>query len=510
MAGACICIFSQTTDKISFDAEIMEMDERIAPDAKRLIGNVVFHHEGSVLYCDSAYYYSERNALDAFSNVYLNRGDTLHLWSDTMKYDGNTRMSNARSRVKLIDRESVLYTQMLDFDMNTNIGYYPNRGKLINSDDTLTSIRGYYYENDDLFYFRDSVVIRTPDYKIYSDTMQYNTVSRISYFFGPTHIISDSNHIYCERGWYNTLTDISSITRNAWIESKGQLMMADSLYYERNNGFGEGFRHVHLIDTVKNVILRGQYGQYLELEKRGFITDSGYMIQIDEDAADSLFIHGDTLRSDPDTGEYKIFRVYHRVKIFKSDLQGKCDSLVYKTADSVMSFFYEPILWSEENQLTADFIQLYTGQNRIDSIKFYQNSFIISQHDTLHYNQIKGRNMVGYFKDNELDRIFVKGNGETIYFPEDEGEIIGVNKATSTDVNIYLKDKEIKKIYFILEPDATFYPPGQLAASELKLKGFRWLDYYRPKTKEEIFIWERPHTVADEPQKKKKGRKGKS
>lgn len=483
----------QVLRKIGFDADIMEVSKYIAPDAKRLIGNVMFKHEGVIMYCDSAYFYAECNALDAFSHVYINKGDTLHLYADTVRYDGNTKMAKSRSNVKFIKKETTLYTNYLDFDMNTNTGYYQNKGKIVNTKDTLYSTIGHYYANEDIFHFKDSVKIVAPDYTIYADTMHYQAITKTAYFYGPTHILSDSNYIYGELGWYNTQSDISKINKNAFLKRKAQTLRGDTILYNRNTGNGEAFNNVDLYDSVEKVILRGRYGMYNEISQSALMTDSAHFIQISEKETgvlDSLFVHGDTLRSAKDSsGLYKVIRVYYRVKIFKSDLQGMCDSLTYTEKDSVMRFYTEPILWSEENQITADFIELYMGKNRADSIKMYNNAFIISCEDSVRFNQIKGKLMTGYFRNNELYIINVKGNGETIYYAKDEDDIIGVNKAVSTDLVICLQEKKVKRIKFITSPEATFFPLDQVAMEDLILKGFLWQDKHRPRSKMQIFTW---------------------
>src|SRR6056297_297197 len=228
-----IHVFSQKekTRKIQFEANVVEMNKKISADAKRLIGDVVFTHKGAVMYCDSAYYYSDSNSLDAFSNVYINQGDTINLYSDYANYNGNTRMAEARENVKLIDRdkdgETILYTDYLDYDMNSNTGFYTDSGKVVSGDNELYSIKGYYYADQEVYFFKYSVEIYTPDYTIYSDTLKYNTHTGVSYFYGPTDIISDDNYIYCENGWYDTEKDISQFSENAYLLKNDQRLKGD-------------------------------------------------------------------------------------------------------------------------------------------------------------------------------------------------------------------------------------------------------------------------------------------
>ncbi len=487
-----ILLFSslQAQKKIEFTSNSMEMNERIAPDAKRLLGNVVFKHEGTIMYCDSAYYYSERNALDAFSHVYINKGDTLHMYADIVKYDGNTKMTNARKHVKLIDNETTLYTDYLDYDMQKDIGHYIDWGKTISNNDTLFSDIGFYFANEDMFHFKDSVKVFSKDFTMFSDTLNYQTKTKMTYFFGPTHMYRDSGYMYCEYGWYNTITEISSISRNALISQPKQILKADSLYYEEKTGYGEGFCNVEMIDTLREVIIKGNMGIYHKEPEMIMMTDRAYMIQYSAETIDSLFLHGDTLRSVMDTNGFRILRAYHRVKVYRTNVQAICDSLVYTFADSTVRLYVDPVLWNETNQITADFIEIFTGNGETDSIKMHRNALNVEQVDSSYYNQIKGKSMTGYFQAGEMHKLKVYGESQSIYFPNDNGEIIGANKAQSLNMSVYMKDGEIDKIYLLVDPIATLYPLNQIQPEDLKMKGFLWLDELRPKKKDDIFTWQ--------------------
>ncbi len=480
--------YTQQTRKINHNSDNMEFDKNLANGAYRLLGNVVFKHEGVVMYCDSAYFYSDINSLDAFDNVYINQGDTLHLYGDFLHYDGNSRMARVRRKVKLISNETQLFTEALDFDLKSSVGYYISFANIINGENKLNSREGYYYSSRKMYFFKDSVVIENPGYTIYSDTLKYNTISNIAYFLGPTEIISDSNYIYCEDGWYNTETDISLLKRNAYLESTNQTLKGDSLYYERATGYGEAYHNVELFDNEQNIILKGNYATYNENTENALLTDNAMLIQITD--TDSIYIHADTLLSQVDTNGFKLFKAFYRVKMFKSNLQGKCDSMSYSFADSVIRLYDNPVLWSEKNQLTSEYMEIRTKKQRIDQLHLIKLAFIISKEDTLKFNQISGKTMVCYFKGNELYKVDVRGNGQTISYPKDDDQIIGVNKAESSNLVIYLEGKDVKEIMFLTKPDAVLYPLETAPRNELILKNFVWLEHLRPLKKEDIFTWD--------------------
>jgi lipopolysaccharide export system protein LptA len=481
--------FSQVKQIEILNSELTEHDASLGPGVIKLIGSVRFRQEEMIMDCDSAYFYSEENNVVAYSRIHISQGDTLHLYGDWLEYSGNEKIARVRNNVRLIDKETTLHTNNLDYDRKNNVGYYLNKGIINSGDNVLRSNTGYYYSVPKMAHFRDSVVITNPDYTITSDTLKYHTETEIAYFEGPTEIISNENYIYCENGWYDTEKNISQFNKNAFLKSGGQFLSGDSLYYERNNKIGKAFDNVTLFDSTENILLKGRKAFYTEEPQYAMLTDSAEFVQISE--GDSMFVHADTLESVLDTSAmYKILKAYHKVKIFRFDIQGKCDSLVYLEQDSVFHLYYEPILWSEQNQLTSELISVHLAKKRLDFIEFQNSSFITSRDDSIRFNQIRGRNMIGYFVNNKLARILIKGNGQAIYFIRDKADLIGVNKVESSDILIYLKDNRIDRINMLVKPEGTIYPPDYLGKEELFLNGFRWFEQYRPMKKEDIFWWE--------------------
>jgi len=480
-------VYSQETTKIQFSAATTEYDENLVKDTRRLIGDVVFTHGGAKMYCDSAYFYSDRNALDAFSNVYINQGDSVHLYGDFLYYDGNTKLAKIKNNVRLNRRETKLTTDTLDYDVGRGVAYYTCHANINDQENHLESMRGYYYTRTDMLDFLDSVIIVNPDYTINSDTLKYHTVSKVAYFFGPTEIISDSSYIYCERGWYNTETDISQLNRKALVRNKKQTVIGDSLYYEKNTGFGRAINNVQILDNDKNIILTGNNAIYFENSQYARLTDRAVFMQVNE--KDTLYLHADTLMSELDSAGSKIIKAFHGVRIFRSNLQGKCDSLAYSFADSVIRLYYIPVLWSEEQQLTADYIEIQTENQQAKTMIMKGSAFIVAMKDTSKYDQIKGKNMTCHFRNNEIFKVDVNGNGQTVYYPKDENdEYIGANKADCSDLVILIRDGKIDAIKMFKKPDAALFPIEDAPINELVLKGFEWLDSIRPKKKNDIFL----------------------
>ena len=483
-------VWSQGTTKILLEhADSLVHNSRNRPEFQRLMGNVRLSHDSTILYCDSAFLNDTKNFVLAYGNVHIHVSDTLNLFGDSLNYNGDTRIAKMWGDVKMIDNETTLTTDTLSFDRSTEIASYEYWGKIINDQNVLVSKRGYYHTRTKEFFFKQNVILINPDYIMHSDTLMYNTITKTTYFFSPSNIKGKEDSIYCENGWYNTTSDIARFRKNGWIYHLNQVLTGDSLYYERKTGYGQAFMHAMLYDTVQKTVLTGNYGEVHRKSGFAFMTDSAMVKMIDK--KDTLFMHSDTVYATFDTLQ-NIHNIlfYYKVKFFRPDLQGLCDSMSYHGRDSTLSMYHEPVLWSSANQLTSDSIKLTILNSQIDSMILFNNAFIISQDDTNKFNQVKGRDMVGFFKNNDLYKIKVFGNSETIYYArEEDHSLIGITQVQSSDMLIFVENKQINSITYITEPKGKTSPEKEVSPYDLKLKGFRWIVGKRPLTKKDIFHW---------------------
>jgi lipopolysaccharide export system protein LptA len=488
-----IAVFSQEQGKtkIQYSGNSWEFSKDIYPDGPRILGNVVMNHDSAFLYCDSAYVNETENRVIAYGNVRIKLSDTLNLYSDSLRYSGDTKIANAYSHVRLIDNQTVLTTDTLVYNRNTQIAQYDYWGKIVNDKNSLVSHHGYYYTDKKEFFFKERVIMNNPDYNMYSDTLMYNTVTETSYFFGPSHIISKDklDSIYCENGWYNTRLDVARFRNRARIYHEASFLTGDSMYYERRDGYGQVFRKALLVDTVQNILLMGNYGEMRRKKGFAFMTDSAMSVLVDK--KDSLFMHADTVRATFDsTQKIRTVFCFYKVKFFRRDLQGMCDSLTYLSRDSAMTMYRDPVVWADSNQLSADSIVLTIHDGQADSLKLYSSAFIVSKDDTASFNQIKGRNVLAKFRNNELYKIKVIGNAQTIYYAREEDKsLIGINISMSSDMLVFLEKNQLKSITYITNPEAHLYPEKSVPANERKLKNFKWEEKRRPMKKDDIFVW---------------------
>lgn len=455
----------------------------------RLMGDVKLKHNDIFMSCDSAHFYTGYNQIKAYSRISIDQGDTLHLKGDSLFYDGMLENASVDGNVEMIDRETHLFTKSVNYDVAKKIARYNDHGRIINGKNTLTSIIGIYYVSDNLFHFKDSVKIVNPDYVMTGDTMDYNTNSEVAYFTGPSEMNGDSLYLYCEKGWYDTKNDISRIWKNAVINNRQQVIKGDSLYYDGIKGYGESYRNTSITDTTNNIIVKGDYAWYYKNPEKFLVTKKAQFIQVSK--KDSLFLHSDTISAvtvaDSALKSYRLLRAFHGCRIYSRDLQAKCDSLAYSFRDSVIRLYRAPVIWSKENQLVSDSISVFTKNRQTDRMELYNSAFVTSQVDRLRFNQVKGRSLTGYFRNNELYKIDIKGNGETIYYLLDADKIVGVNQAKCSRIEIFVDKGKITGINEYQNPEGTIEPPAKILPESAKLEGFMWLDLIRPKDKTDIF-----------------------
>ncbi len=478
--------------RILYKAKLQTKNEDKYPEATILIGDVVMKHEGATLTSKKAFYYQNKNLFIALGNVKINQGDTIFQNSDFSNYDGNLKRAKSWGNVSLRDSQMTLKTDTLYFDRVEQTLYYQDNATIINESNTLKSKKGGYFLAEKKFTAKNQVTVENPENLLESDFLTYYTESGLAYLYGPSTITNkkNNNKIYCERGFYDTNTDVSYFVKNAKLFLKDRTISADSLYYDRKSGFASASNRIKVIDTLQNFVAKGNYAELFENKDSLFMVDRAVAISIIE--KDSMYIHGDTLLV---TGKPKTrdVRIFHDVKIFKSDLQGSCDSIHTSQKTGITKMFYNPVLWSGENQITGDHIQLLsdTITEKMDSLKVLQNAFIIQKDSLDHsnFNQIKGKIMLGKFIDNQLSTLWVKGNTEAInYNRNSEGVLETITKQLCSQIEFGLEDNQIISIKCLIKSDGKTYPPSLFPVELKKLRGFIWREEEQPKKKEDIFV----------------------
>jgi lipopolysaccharide export system protein LptA len=372
-----------------------------------------------------------------------------------------------------------LSTKSLAYDVNTSTASYFTGGTIQSKNNTLSSRAGSYHSPSKTLSFRYDVKLKNPEYTMACDTLQYNTISRTAYFTGPTTITGDSTIIRTEQGWYSTVQENCRLTKKSEIISGKQILKGDTIIYERRRGYGLAIGNVLLTDTSGESEIQAGKAEYWENAGLSILSGSPLMAQYFE--KDTLYLCADTLYSwhEAKSGE-RILRAYYRCKLFKRDLQGICDSIVYKTEDSLMTLYHSPVLWSSDCQLSSKKIIVKTGKKRILGFELQENAFVTQLADSNSFNQISGRTINGICKNDKITDIFVKGNAQSLYFLKEKQKVIGMNKTECSEMRIKMAGNGIDQITFIKKPVSSILPLTDLTESDKKLKGFVWRTEKKP------------------------------
>ncbi|WP_418638474.1 OstA-like protein [Winogradskyella sp.] len=463
-----------------------------------------FIHEGVNMWCDKAIYYQDQDFIEAFSNVVMKQGDSINMVAKYVEYSGKTQLAFASGDVVLTEPQSTLKTDTLWFNRTRQQAYYNTGGTVVrDSSGTITSQIGRYYMNTSKYQFVKDVVLVNPQYTLNTERLDFYTENGHAYLFGPSTIVGETSKVYCERGFYNTNNDTGHFQRNAKIDYENRTVEGDSLYFDRNKNFASATNNITVTDTLNKSIVKGHYAEVWREKDSMYITKRALAITVQE--KDSVYMHADTLLV---TGkeDHRITRAFYNVKLYKSDLAGKSDSIHvdHKTGLTQMinlsrfsstdafAIQRKPVLWNIENQMTGDTIHLISNvkTEQLDSLKVFNNAFLVSK-DTVSkdgFNQIKGQQLIGLFKDNELYNVDVLKNAETIrYLRNDDNELIGIQKSKSGSINVKIIDQAVEEVRFINQIDGDIFPESDFPKSARQLRGFDWRGEERPLSVEDLF-----------------------
>ena len=471
-------------------------------------GNVVFEHQGSVLTADEVVFYQKENFLKAIGNVVLTTADGNRITAEEMEYDGNTERGIARRNVVLTDPKQTIKTETLYYDKIPNTAYFNTGGTIYSNDGSVMYTKtATYYLNTKMIDFIGRSNIETDKYTIVSDNIKTNQNTGVSDFFGPTTIRAKENprnYVYTELGTHNSKTGESFLNKNSRIHYNEKVLTGDKLYFNRNTGFGKGNGNVTLDDPNQKRYIKGGYGEIYEKKDSAMVTDKPYAVKIL--SKDSVYFSAEKFLTfqKPDSAnslkKKSFLRAFRKVRIYKTDMQGRSDSLSFNETDGEMHLIRKPILWMGVKQITGDEIRVYSDPEKeiTDSIRVLGNAFAISKADSLNlkdeFNQIKSRNMIVYLKDNAIDIAKAVGNAQAITYADDTNQKtkevtrIGVALSTCGEIVAQFIERKLENVDCNIGANSDIYPMSLISKDERFFKDFNWNTKDRPQKWRDIFL----------------------
>jgi lipopolysaccharide export system protein LptA len=482
--------FSSAQEKkkiIIENSDFTNKDQTEIPGAIVFTGNVRVIHDGVKMTCNKAYQFQEENYIKLFGNVKMNQGDSLFLDSRYAEYNGDKKFAYATGNVIMRSPDMTLTTDTVYFDRSIQQAYYNSYGKIVSGENTLKSKSGRFFITEKKYQFLTAVTLTNPKYVMQSNHLDYYTNSGHSYVFGPTTITGKDNFIYTEKGFYDTKKNVAHLLTKSYIKYDTQIIRGDSIYYDRNREFSSATNNVSVTDSINKFKITGHYGEVYKKVDSLFIERRALATTLVEN--DSLYTHAKRLVVTGKPGS-RIMRGYNNARFYKTDLSGKCDSIHSDEARGLTQLIKNPVVWNGDSQLTGDVIHIISNSKteQIDSLKVLSNAFII-QKDTIGtgYNQIKGQNLYGKFRDNKLYEVDLIKNAEKIVYMYNKLELFGIDKGKGSNIHLELKDNKITSATLLKKTESQIYPDAELPQNVRKLRGFVWRGDEMIKSKDDIF-----------------------
>ena len=459
-------------------------------------------------------------------------------------YYADTKDIFFKKKVHLIDPKYDIITDTLLYNTQTQISSWntPTKIKSENGGDIYSS-NGTYDLKNGKAYFGNRTIIKDSTRTYVADKSAYDEVTGIAQLEGNA-IIKDSvngysilgNQIYLDKnnnsflatrkpvlifkGEGDDSTYVSADTLFSGVEKRDSLgrkieisrdtLKADSVIDNskslpiknnntdniiKKNSLDSSNRNTdstiikNTIPTTNNILQDSFLIKKVDtlINKITALDSSNFFIdKIDTSQSTIVIPVTETIKKDT---AVRYFIAFHNVRIFNDSLQSVADSLYYSSEDSIFRLLKNPIVFSNNSQISGDTIFIYTKNKKAERLYVFDNGIIINKLNIRMYNQIAGRTLNGYFKNGELDYMRAKGlPAESIFYPQDEDSaFIGMNRSKGDLIDLYFKNKEINKVKFVKDVEGTFYPIRQIPEKQRLLNNFLWQEKRRPKNKFELF-----------------------
>jgi len=473
---------------LNYSAENMESILLNGEQVTQLSVNVQFTQPGRSLFSDYMWKYNTQKRMKFWGNMRLVDADGMTISGDTLVIFELSNQAVVTGNVVMVDKQATLKTPQLTYNINSGQAEYTTGGVITDEGNKLTSLYGRYDKVARTMQFRNQVNLQGNEFTLATDSLNYDLVNKMAYFFGKSKIVSADGTVYSRKGSYNTQTRKGNLVGRSQMESDTYWMEGDKIDFNRLDKKGEAHGRVTMFTKQDSATIYCQHAYFDDAKDRSKVF--GDLLMKYPMKPDTLYLTADTLQTSNNRNPAtRKMMAKGSTKVYIASLQGICDSLVYQFEDSSIYFFKDPVLWSEKNQITADSIRVQLANNEIDKLYLRQNSFLISKDSLLNYNQIKGKRMIGHFTKNQISKLEVFGNAQSIYFAlEGDTALLGMNKMLCTNmVAHFMANNKLKTVTSITAPEGTFTPTHELLEPDKKLKGFTWRLTERP-TLEQIVL----------------------
>jgi len=451
---------------------------------------VATYEDGATLTNDTVFLYSKKGTFYVSTDevyfkdsVYI-KSEDFELYTDTMRYNTAEKKAYFLGPT-LIDLTSgsQVYCEAGYFDLANEKALFTQNAQFVDEEQIGQGDSIVYDGKLKKITMLGNASLKEPGKDALADTIIYLEQEKKLTLLGNAFFQDSLRTMRSQALEYDINRDKLVSNARSNLDNPPQFLEADYIDFDNASGIGIAIGDVIWSDTASHYSIICEEAHYDDSTKflKAFGGRPLFINQID---LDSFFLSADTLISyetvnEEDTSRH--FRAYNDVKIFKSDLQAKCDSLTFSSADSLFHLYEDPIIWSDTSQFVADSVSILLSDNKIDKIFLKQNAFIINSADQILFNQMKGKEITAYFEEGEVNRMLIKGNASSIYYVLDDFKAyIGVNETLCSSMLLRFGSNEVTSITFYDNPLATFHPIQKADTQSLKLEGFKWRGSERP------------------------------
>ncbi|MDE7388721.1 MAG: hypothetical protein K2M97_05655, partial [Muribaculaceae bacterium] len=330
-----------------------------------------------------------------------------------------------------------------------------------------------------------------------TDTLTYNTDTRIATLTAPSVITARDGVVFTADGRFDTNTSRAWLyNRSRVVSNGGTSITGDTLFYDRDGGFGEAFGNIIIHDSVRSVDLEGDYGFFNELTDSSFVT--GRARALEYSRPDTLYLHATTIRAftllpdslaeRPDTTHIMI--AHPGVRFWRTDLQGVCDSMTFEQRDSMLRLDIHPIVWSDNRQISGKVIHVYMNDSTVDHAHLPQTGFMAEQIEGEYFNQLSGKEMIAQMDSGRLSTLEVRGTVMGIILPmESDSTYNKVANVESSFLKARFGEKHLEHARMWDQTSGTVTPLYLAKRSLFRLPKFAWYEVLRPDSPASIFIY---------------------
>ena len=429
-------------------ANTIERDPQIS-EASRLLGNVKLGFGDAVLYCDSAYRFDD-GRFDVFSSIKVINEPNTTLFAEYASLNPESRTITVRENVEFLHDDLSIKCPELIYDIERKLISYYQRALFVDGIKTLESNLGTYNSKSGRLFAGGNVIIEEGTDFIASDSIAIDKEDKHISIYKRTHMDMGGALINCSRGEFDGASESGWFAGNASIYDQKGYLAGDSIVVSQKSSEGSAWGNVVVRDSSRTLTVTGIYANRtneIEIIHGDSITPA---VATNIEEGDTLILGAERLRKSDDW----LFAV-GKVEFKQGAFSGEGDSLSWELDADEVWLLGEPIVRSEEEELTGDSVKMIVIDNKPSVLSLIRNAKVLSYTNDTLQNQMMGKTLDAKFTGGDIDHVDIKGNGNILYYTIDDANSVSLNKATCSQIKMRFRNREVESIILLNSPEGS-------------------------------------------------------